>query len=111
KKKRLAKELSKGMNQKLSLILALMIQPKALLVDEPMVGLDPASIEMVLQIFKQLKEAGCAILISTHIIDIIDDIYDEAYIMNKGKIVERVERNSLDNESLKEYFFEATDGE
>ncbi|WP_296876165.1 ABC transporter ATP-binding protein, partial [Thomasclavelia sp.] len=42
KKKRLAKELSKGMNQKLSLILALMIQPKALLVDEPMVGLDPA---------------------------------------------------------------------
>ena len=111
KKKRLAKELSKGMNQKLSLILALMIQPKALLVDEPMVGLDPASIEMVLQIFKQLKEAGCAILISTHIIDIIDDIYDEAYIMNKGEIVERVERNSLDNESLKEYFFEATDGE
>ncbi|MFQ6792675.1 MAG: ABC transporter ATP-binding protein [Thomasclavelia sp.] len=111
KKKRLAKELSKGMNQKLSLILALMIQPKALLVDEPMVGLDPASIEMVLQIFKQLKEAGCAILISTHIIDIIDDIYDEAYIMNKGKIVEHVERNSLDNESLKEYFFEATDGE
>lgn len=111
KKKRLAKELSKGMNQKLSLILALMIQPKALLVDEPMVGLDPASIEMVLQIFKQLKEAGCAILISTHIIDIIDDIYDEAYIMNKGEIVEHVERNSLDNESLKEYFFEATDGE
>ena len=48
KRKKMAKELSKGMKQKLSMLLALVIQPKALLVDEPMVGLDPSSIEKTL---------------------------------------------------------------
>ena len=75
KRNNLAKELSKGMRQKLSMLLALMIQPRALLVDEPMIGLDPSSIEKVLEIFKRMKEQNCAILISTHIIDIIDDIF------------------------------------
>lgn len=110
KRKKMAKELSKGMTQKLSMLLAFMIEPKALLVDEPMVGLDPASIETVLDIFKTLKEQGCAILISTHIIDIINDIYDEAYIMDKGKIINHVCKENLHDETLKEYFFEATDG-
>lgn len=110
KRKSIAKELSKGMTQKLSMLLALLIQPKALLVDEPMVGLDPGSIEDVLNIFKQLKKEGCAILISTHIIDIVDDIYDEAYIMNKGKIIKHVLKDELEKETLKEYFFELTDG-
>ena len=110
KRKSIAKELSKGMTQKLSMLLALLIQPKALLVDEPMVGLDPGSIEDVLNIFKQLKKEGCAILISTHIIDIVDDIYDEAYIMNKGKIIKHVLKDELEKETLKEYFFEFTDG-
>lgn len=110
KRNNLAKELSKGMRQKLSMLLALMIQPRALLVDEPMIGLDPSSIEKVLEIFKRMKEQNCAILISTHIIDIIDDIFDEAYIMDKGKIVNHVTKENLQNESLKEYFFESTDG-
>lgn len=110
KRKNMAKELSKGMTQKLSMLLALLIQPKALLVDEPMVGLDPASIEDTLKIFKQLKKDGCAILISTHIIDIVNDIYDEAYIMNKGKIVKHILKEDLEEESLKEYFFELTNG-
>lgn len=110
KRKNMAKELSKGMTQKLSMLLALLIQPKALLVDEPMVGLDPASIEDTLEVFKQLKNDGCAILISTHIIDIVDDIYDEAYVMNKGKIVKHILKEDLEEESLKEYFFELTDG-
>lgn len=79
KRKKLVKELSKGMRQKVSMLLALLIAPKALLVDEPMVGLDPASIEETLQLFQQLKEEGVAILISTHIIDVIDAIWDEAY--------------------------------
>ena len=94
KRKKLVKELSKGMRQKVSMLLALLIAPKALLVDEPMVGLDPASIEETLQLFQQLKEEGVAILISTHIIDVIDAIWDEAYIMNKGHIVAHV-RNCL----------------
>ena len=101
KRKKMAKELSKGMTQKLSMLLAFMIEPTALLVDEPMVGLDPASIEDTLKILRGLADQGCAVLISTHIID----------IMNKGHIIKHVKKDDLQDESLKEYFFELTDGE
>jgi len=111
KRKKMAKELSKGMKQKLSMLLALVIQPKALLVDEPMVGLDPSSIEKTLKLLVDLKNEGCSILISTHIIDVINEIWDEAYIMDKGKIVRHVFKEELNNETLKEMFFESTDGE
>lgn len=107
-RKKLAKELSKGMRQKLSMILAFMIEPKALLVDEPMVGLDPASIEEVLELFRQLRAEGTAILISTHIIDIVNDIWDRAYIMNRGEIVKEIDRKDAGEETLKEIFFETT---
>lgn len=111
KRKKMAKELSKGMKQKLSMLLALIIEPKALLIDEPMVGLDPASIEETLHLFVRLKEEGCSILISTHIIDVINDIWDEAYIMNKGKIIRHVSRNEVQSETLKQLFLEITEGE
>lgn len=109
KRKKMAKELSKGMTQKLSMLLAFMIQPKALLVDEPMVGLDPASIEDTLHILRSLADEGCAILLSTHIIDIVSDIFDDAYIMKKGKIIKYVRREDLQDETLKDYFFELTE--
>ena len=105
----MAKELSKGMTQKLSMLLAIMIEPTALLIDEPMVGLDPASIEETLHIFRRLADEGCAILISTHIIDIVSEIFDEAYIMNKGHIIKHVMKDELQGESLKEVFLELTD--
>lgn len=111
KRKKMIKELSKGMKQKVSMLLALIIEPKALLIDEPMVGLDPASIEETLRLFKELKNQGVAVFISTHIIDVINDIWDVAYIMNKGKIVKHVRRDDLAEESLKELFFACTEGE
>ena len=107
-RKKLAKELSKGMRQKLSMILAFIIEPKALLVDEPMVGLDPASIEEVLELFRQLRAEGTAILISTHIIDIVNDIWDRAYIMDKGEIIRAINKKDAGEETLKEIFFETT---
>ncbi|MEG1066939.1 MAG: AAA family ATPase, partial [Erysipelotrichaceae bacterium] len=103
-----AKNLSKGMKQKLSIILGLIMNPKAVLIDEPMIGLDPSSIEEVLTLLKQLKNDGVALLISTHIIDIVDQIWDRAYIMNNGIIVREVRRNELKNETLKQLFFECT---
>ncbi|MFQ7318445.1 MAG: ABC transporter ATP-binding protein [Massilimicrobiota timonensis] len=111
KRKKMAKELSKGMAQKLSMLLAFMIEPKALLVDEPMVGLDPASIEETLKILRNIADEGCAVLISTHIIDIVSDIFDEAYIMKEGHIIKRIQKDELQEESLKDFFFELTEGE
>lgn len=108
KRKNIVKNLSKGMKQKVSMMLALILSPKVLLVDEPMVGLDPASIEEVLKLLVELKDEGVAVLISTHIIDVVDEIWDKAYIMNKGKIVHEVHRKDLETETLKEIFFKCT---
>lgn len=107
KRKSLAKELSKGMKQKLSMVLALIIEPKALLVDEPMIGLDPASIEDTFKIFHQLREDGCAIFMSTHIIDMLHE-WDEAYILHHGKAVKHIGREELGDNTLKEIFFKYT---
>ena len=102
------KELSKGMKQKVSMLLSLISEPKSLLVDEPMIGLDPKAIENTLNLLVKLKNQGLSILISTHIIDIIDGIYDEAYIMNKGKIEAHIIKEELENETLKDEFFKIT---
>lgn len=103
-----AKELSKGMRQKVSMMLALISDPKSLMVDEPMIGLDPKAIENTLELLQRLKEKGVAVLISTHIIDIIDEVYDEAYIMNKGKIEAHLVKDELGEETLKDAFFKIT---
>ena len=111
KRKKAIRELSKGMKQKVSMLLALIISPKELLVDEPMVGLDPLSIEETLQLLVRLKQEGTAILISTHIIDVIDEIWDSAYIMDHGRIVAKVRKNELKEKSLKDIFFEVVEGD
>ncbi len=107
KKNTVAKELSKGMMQKLSFLCALTIKPKALLVDEPLLGLDPSSIEEMLKMFLELKENNVSVLLSTHIIDMIEHIWDEAYIMNKGKIVNFITRSDTSGKNLKQIFFES----
>lgn len=106
-----AKELSKGMKQKLSMMMALVTRPDSLLVDEPMIGLDPMAIENTLKLLKKLKDNGVAVLISTHIIDIIDDIYDEAYIIDKGVLKAHVSKNELNLNSLKDEFLRITAGD
>ena len=105
------RKMSKGMKQKVSMLLALIISPQTLLVDEPMVGLDPSSIEETLQLFVRLKQQGVAILISTHIIDVIEAIWDSAYIMDHGRIVAHVRKEELKDESIKEIFFASVEGD
>lgn len=111
KKDKLTRELSKGMTQKVSIALALIMQPKAVMFDEPMVGLDPKAINEMLEIFNELKSEGASILISTHIIDTIDEVWDRAYIMNKGRIVCETTRDALRGKDLKQLFFELTEDE
>ena len=108
KRQKMAKELSKGMKQKLSMMLALVTKPTTLLVDEPMIGLDPKAIENVISLFKRLRDEGVAILISTHIIDLVEEFYDEAYIMDKAKIKAHIVKTELENKTLKDIFFEIT---
>ncbi|ABK60968.1 MULTISPECIES: ABC transporter ATP-binding protein [Clostridium] len=111
KKDKLGKELSKGMQQKASICCGLLTEPKVILFDEPMIGLDPKAIKELKKVFLELKENGCSVIISTHIIDSIDDIWDKAIVINKGSIVYKTTRSELKekNESLEEIFFEVTE--
>jgi len=111
KKDKYVREMSKGMTQKLSIAVALLIDPQAALFDEPLVGLDPKAINEVLKIFEELKAQGKSVLVSTHIIDTINEVWDRAYIMDKGKIICDITREQLEGRDLKAMFFELTEGD
>lgn len=113
KKKKFGDELSKGMQQKLSICCGLLTRPKMILFDEPMIGLDPHAIKELKNVFLELKEKGATILISTHMIDSIDGVWDQTLIMKGGKIVANVRRDEVveNNQSLEDLFFALTEGE
>ncbi len=111
KKNKLGGALSKGMQQKLSICTALLHSPEFILFDEPMIGLDPHAIKEVKSIFYELKDAGSSLLISTHILDTVDDLWDHVEIMNNGKIAASTSHQDLTaaGKSLEDYFFEITE--
>ncbi|WBL43595.1 ABC transporter ATP-binding protein [Algoriphagus halophytocola] len=84
---KLGRDLSKGMRQKVSICCALLTDPKVLFFDEPMIGLDPKAIKNTKRIFRELKEAGKTILVSTHLIDSVESIADRIMILKDGNIV------------------------
>ena len=110
KRDKLGKELSKGMQQKLSICCALVHKPEVVIFDEPMVGLDPYAIKELKEIFRELKNEGKSVLISTHMIDSVEDYWDTAYIMAEGELRSAV-KNGEDRESLEELFFSVTEKE
>jgi ABC-2 type transport system ATP-binding protein len=87
KQRKLGRDLSKGMRQKVSICCALLPDPQLLFFDEPMIGLDPKAIKNTKQVFRNLKEAGKTILVSTHLIDSVESIADRVMIMKDGKII------------------------
>ncbi len=110
---KLGKELSKGMQQKVSLLCALLPRPKMILLDEPLVGLDPHAIKELKIILSELRDQGAAILVSTHMIESVEGLWDQAFIMVKGKIVamrSREEEQANGGQSLADLFFQITEG-
>jgi ABC-2 type transport system ATP-binding protein len=103
---KLGKELSKGMLQKLSICCGVLTRPKVILFDEPMIGLDPKAIKELKKLFVEFKEQGCAVLISTHMIDSIKEVWDKILIMDKGRIVSTINRGEADD--IEERFFAVT---
>ena len=109
---KLGRELSKGMQQKLSIACALIHRPKVVIFDEPLVGLDPHAIKELKLIFRELKAAGAAVLISTHMIDSVEDYWDTAKIMMSGRFAAEKRNTPEDtaSETLEELFFQITEG-
>ena len=112
KKDKLGKELSKGMQQKLSICSALLPEPKVIVFDEPMVGLDPHAIKELKAVFAELKTAGASVLISTHMLDSVEDYWDVAHIMVNGRFAATRKNEALSEGecSLEELFFSITEG-
>ncbi|MGM9979311.1 MAG: ATP-binding cassette domain-containing protein [Clostridium sp.] len=92
---------SLGMKHKLLLMLALLLDYKYILIDEPFTALDFMSTEIVEEIVKEYASNGNAIVISTHLMDVAQEISDKILLLNRGKITE-VDNNFNSSKELKD---------
>jgi ABC-2 type transport system ATP-binding protein len=86
-KRRQASELSKGMQQKVQFIAAVMRDPDLLILDEPFSGLDPVNVELLKDLVLELKAAGKTIIFSTHQMEVAERICDDICLMNRSRKV------------------------
>jgi len=93
---------SMGMKQRLLLTAAFMRDPKVLILDEPHNGLDPKGVRLLKDILFRLKGEGTAIILSTHIIAIAEQICDEIAIINKGAVVAKGTNQDLRHFAMSE---------
>jgi ABC-2 type transport system ATP-binding protein len=87
KRRAIVQTLSRGMQQKLAIAVALVHQPKLLLLDEPTLGLDVEATENVKALVKAIASEGCAILLTTHQLNIAEELSDGVAIIQKGEII------------------------
>ncbi len=111
KQDKMGNELSKGMMQKVSICCALAVKPQVILFDEPMVGLDPKAIKELKEVILELKENGATVLISTHMLEMVDGLWDVMFVMEKGKLIGAYKKDEVGGKDLDDLFFEMTGGE
>lgn len=108
----LIRELSHGMRQKIIYISNFIHEPLVYLIDEPLIGLDPASIHLLKKLLKQEVEKGKAILMSTHILSIAEELADRIGILHEGVLIAEGNLNQLKEkasaETLEEVFLRLT---
>ncbi len=83
----LVESFSHGMKQRLVMCAAFLHRPQAVLVDEPMVGLDPRGARLIKDVFRRMASHGVAILMSTHTLEVAQEMCDRISIILKGRII------------------------
>jgi len=78
---------SHGMKQRLIMSAAILHDPEAIIVDEPMVGLDPAGVRMIKRLFRDLAREGTTLFMSTHTLALAEDVCDRIGIIHKGVLI------------------------
>ena len=84
-KRKKASELSKGMQQKIQFIAAVMHDPDLLVLDEPFSGLDPVNVELLKDLVLELRDAGKTIIFSTHQMEVAERICDDICLINRSR--------------------------
>ena len=83
----LVESFSHGMKQRLVMAAAFLHRPRAVVVDEPMVGLDPKGARLIKDVFRRMSERGVAILMSTHTLEVAEEMSHRISIINHGRLV------------------------
>jgi len=115
-KDELVESFSHGMKQRLVMCAAFLHRPQAVLVDEPMVGLDPRGARLIKDVFRTMSRRGVAILMSTHTLEVAQEMCDRIAIILKGKIIARGTVSELlslaggEDEQLTPVFLKLTGG-
>jgi ABC-2 type transport system ATP-binding protein len=112
-----AEELSRGMRQKLAICCAFLHDPGAILFDEPLTGLDPRAIRKLKDSMVERSRRGCAIIISSHLLAMVEDICTDFLILEDGlpkflgprqQLLDRVD-GTAEGSTLEEVFFRVTE--
>ncbi len=112
----LVESFSHGMKQRLVMCAAFLHRPRAVLVDEPMVGLDPRGARLIKDVFREMARKGVAILMSTHTLEVAAEMCDRISINLGGKIIARGTVDELrqsagsQDEHLTQVFLKLTGG-
>lgn len=117
KRHALASELSRGMRQKVAICCGYLHRPRAVLLDEPMTGLDPRGIRTMKESILDQARMGAAFIVSSHLLSVVEGLCTSVLIMDRGRPVQRgkiadLRRQPLDHEreeSLEEVFFRVVD--
>jgi ABC-2 type transport system ATP-binding protein len=105
------------MKQRLIMAAALLHDPEVIIVDEPMVGLDPIGIKLVKDVFRRLADNGTTVFLSTHTLQVAEDLCHRLGIINKGSLIAAgsprdLKRNfRTTHEDLEEIFLRLTGNE
>jgi ABC-2 type transport system ATP-binding protein len=114
----LADELSRGMRQKVALACALLYEPRALLLDEPLTGLDPRGIRTLYSALRRRAEAGTAVVLSSHLLGQIEGLCTGLLIVRRGRLLFSGAKEQIrarfpelgPQATLEEIFFHVTEG-
>jgi len=116
KRRELIESLSHGTKQKVALSAAFLHEPKVVLMDEPLVGLDPRSARILKDLLRQYAKRGATIFLSTHILEVAERMCDRVGIIDKGRLIavgvaeEIKSQSGKSGESLEDLFLELTGG-
>lgn len=97
--KKKAKDFSLGMRQRLGIAMALLSNPKFLLLDEPMNGLDPEGVVLMRNLIKSLNEQGITFLISSHMLSELSKVATRYGFIHKGKLIKEITLEALEKQA------------